>query len=119
MLGRLGRVCVCVAPVQLQSKRPVNGGKAQQPHPAQQNAAENAGLEIQNSHLQERKYKGSTQEFSQPAVFGGQLTVSLVSLVMLALLMALQLLRMLETSKRKFSDFRTHKSFLILKLLRF
>lgn len=40
-------------PVQLQGERPVDGGEAQQTDPTQEDAAENAGLEIQNPHLME------------------------------------------------------------------
>lgn len=56
-------MCLGFAPVQFQSQRPVDGGEAQQAHPPQQDAAENARLEKQNSHLQEKKYRRSGQEF--------------------------------------------------------
>ena len=46
------RVCVCVLPVQLESQRPVDGGKTEQSNPSQQDAAENARLEIENPDLQ-------------------------------------------------------------------
>lgn len=45
--------CVCVIPVQLKSQRPIDRSKAQQSNPSQEDAAENARLEIQNPNLTE------------------------------------------------------------------
>ena len=44
---------MCVLPVQLKSQRPVDGSEAQQSNPAQQDAAENARLEIEDPNLEE------------------------------------------------------------------
>lgn len=41
-----------VLPVQLKSQCPVDGGETEQSNPSQQDAAENARLEIENPDLQ-------------------------------------------------------------------
>ena len=38
-------------PVQLEGQSPVDGGEAEQADPSQQDAAEYAGLEVENHHL--------------------------------------------------------------------
>ena len=57
-------VCVCVLracvrlacmilPVQLESNCPIDGSKAQQPDPSQQDTPEHTGLEVEDHHLGE------------------------------------------------------------------
>lgn len=41
-----------ILPVQLKSQCPVDGGETEQSNPSQQDAAENARLEIENPDLQ-------------------------------------------------------------------
>lgn len=43
---------VCVLPVQLERECSVDGGEAQQSNPAQQDAAEHTGLEVEDPHLE-------------------------------------------------------------------
>lgn len=40
-------------PVQLKSQHPVDGSETQQSNPAQKDAAENTGLEVENPNLEE------------------------------------------------------------------
>jgi hypothetical protein len=53
-------------PIKLQDNGPIDDGKTQQPDPTESNAAEYAGLEVQNEHLMA---KGQRQLFSVALLF--------------------------------------------------
>lgn len=59
-----GAVCWAMAraalPVQLEGDGPVDDGKPKHAHPAQDNAAENARLEVQDKHLGRKERGGVT-----------------------------------------------------------